>query len=162
MQFDKIQRLIDSGISEGAPLWSLEVRGGPWPAEPRLLCPVPRCTAMSGRAQQDHRARGSFRPLFCAILSYENEAQAVSMANDTVFYGVSRLMCNRVISSHARAIASVAACGSGLSELSRLGRERLSAAVTSNPVTGGNTRISRHSRLPAGRPGGIVGYVRHP
>jgi len=83
-QFDKIQRLIDSGIKEGAEL----VTGGPGRPEGLTRGYYVRPTVFANVRNDMTIAREEiFGPVLC-ILPYENEDDAVRIANDTV-YGLS-------------------------------------------------------------------------
>jgi aldehyde dehydrogenase (NAD+) len=83
-QFDKIQRLIDSGIKEGAEL----VTGGP--GRPKGLSRgyyVQPTVFANVRNDMTIAREEIFGPVLC-ILPYENEEEAIRIANDTV-YGLS-------------------------------------------------------------------------
>jgi len=83
-QFDKIQRLIESGIKEGAEL----VTGGPGRPEGMTRGYYVRPTVFANVRNDMTVAREEiFGPVLC-ILPYENEDDAVRIANDTV-YGLS-------------------------------------------------------------------------
>jgi aldehyde dehydrogenase (NAD+) len=106
VQFDKIQRLIDSGISEGATL----VAGGTGRPAGLSRGYYVRPTVFGHVRPGMTIAREEVFGPVLAILSYENEAQAVSMANDTV-YGLAAYVQSRDL-EHARAIAARLRAGS--------------------------------------------------
>jgi aldehyde dehydrogenase (NAD+) len=83
-QFDKIQRLIDAGIKEGAEL----VTGGPGRPPGLSRGYYVRPTVFANVRNDMTVAREEiFGPVLC-ILPYENEDDAIRIANDTV-YGLS-------------------------------------------------------------------------
>ena len=106
MQYDKIQRLIDSGISEGATL----VAGGPGRPQGLSRGYYVRPTVFGHVRPAMTIAREEVFGPVLSILSYENEEQAVAMANDTV-YGLAAYVQSRDI-KHARAIAARLRAGS--------------------------------------------------
>jgi aldehyde dehydrogenase (NAD+) len=106
MQFDKIQRLIDTGISEGATL----VAGGPGRPSGLSRGYYVRPTVFGHVTPGMTIAREEVFGPVLSILSYENEEQAVSMANDTV-YGLAAYVQSRDL-HHARAVAARLRAGS--------------------------------------------------
>ena len=106
MQFDKIQRLIDTGISEGATL----VAGGTGRPSGLSRGYYVRPTVFGHVTPGMTIAREEVFGPVLSILSYENEEQAVSMANDTV-YGLAAYVQSRDL-NHARAIAARLRAGS--------------------------------------------------
>ncbi len=81
VQFNKVQRLIQSGIAEGAEL----VTGGSRPAgasEPRLFV---RPTIFAGVRNDMEIAREEIFGPVLSILPYRDEAEAIRIANDTVY-----------------------------------------------------------------------------
>jgi aldehyde dehydrogenase (NAD+) len=99
-QYDKIQGLIEKGIEEGATL----VAGGPGRPDGLNRGYYVRPTVF---ADVDNRmtiaVEEIFGPVLC-ILPYDSEAQAIEMANDTV-YGLSGYVQSGSL-DHARAVAS--------------------------------------------------------
>jgi aldehyde dehydrogenase (NAD+) len=84
VQFDKIQRLIDAGIKEGAEL----VTGGPGRPDGLREGYYVRPTVFANVRNDMTVAREEiFGPVLC-ILPYDNEEDAIRIANDTV-YGLS-------------------------------------------------------------------------
>jgi aldehyde dehydrogenase (NAD+) len=81
VQFDKIQRLIKAGIDEGAEL----VSGGPGRPDHFDRGYFVRPTVFAGVRNDMTIAREEiFGPVIC-ILPYRDEAEAIRMANDTVY-----------------------------------------------------------------------------
>jgi aldehyde dehydrogenase (NAD+) len=81
VQFDKIQRLIKAGIDEGAEL----VSGGPGRPDHLDRGYFVRPTVFAGVRNDMTIAREEiFGPVIC-ILPYRDEAEAIRMANDTVY-----------------------------------------------------------------------------
>jgi len=80
-QFDKIQRLIKSGIDEGAEL----VTGGPGRPEHLNRGYFVRPTVFAGVRNDMTIAREEIFGPVIVILPYRDEAEAVRMANDTVY-----------------------------------------------------------------------------
>ena len=98
-QFDKVQRLIESGIAEGAPL----VTGGPGKPQglehgyfvrPTVFGPV--------KADMTIAREEIFGPVL-SIIPYDNEQEAVKIANDTV-YGLAAYVQSGDV-EHARRLA---------------------------------------------------------
>ena len=98
-QFAKVQRLIESGIAEGAPL----VTGGPgkppgltqgYFVRPTVFGPV--------KADMTIAREEIFGPVL-SIIPYDNEQQAVEIANDTV-YGLAAYVQSGDV-EHARRLA---------------------------------------------------------
>ncbi len=99
-QFDKIQRLIEAGIHDGARL----VAGGP--GRPSGLdCGYYVRPTVFGDVKPGMTIEREevFGPVL-AVMSYENEDEAVRLANDTV-YGLAAYVSSTDI-EHARAIAA--------------------------------------------------------
>ena len=91
LQWRKIQGLIETGIEEGAKL----VAGGPGRPEgldARLLRAARRSSATS-RNDMTIAREEIFGPVLC-ILPYENEEEAIRIANDTP-YGLSAYVVRR-------------------------------------------------------------------
>ncbi len=87
VQFDKIQRLIQSGIDEGAEL----VTGGPGRPENLNRGYYVRPTVFAGVRNDMTIAREEIFGPVIAILPYESEEEAIRLANDTV-YGLAAYM----------------------------------------------------------------------
>jgi aldehyde dehydrogenase (NAD+) len=99
IHFDKIQRLIDAGISEGARL----VAGGPGRPPGLNRGYYVRPTVFGAvRPGMVIEREEVFGPVL-TVMSYENEDEAVRIANDTV-YGLAAYISSSDI-GHARAIA---------------------------------------------------------
>ena len=117
-QFDKIQRLIEAGIGDGARL----VAGGPG-RPPGLnrgyyVRPTVFGDVKPGMTIEREEV---FGPVL-AVMAYENEDEAVRLANDTV-YGLAAYVCSANL-EHARAVAAAAPGRHGQYQLSGLGRAR--------------------------------------
>jgi aldehyde dehydrogenase (NAD+) len=100
MHFDKIQRLIEAGIAEGAEL----AAGGPGrpPGLNRGLCVRP--TVFGGvKSGMTIEREEVFGPVL-AVMPYETEDDAVRIANDTV-YGLAAYISSANL-DHARAVAA--------------------------------------------------------
>lgn len=99
-QFDKIQRLIEAGIQEGARL----AAGGP--GRPPCLDRgyYVRPTVFGGVRPEMTIAREEIFGPVLSILSYEDEDEAVHMANDTE-YGLAAYVSSANL-EHARAVAA--------------------------------------------------------
>ena len=97
VQFNKIQRLIQAGIDEGAEL----VTGGPGPAgapQSRLLrAPDGVCRCAQ---RHDHRARGNLRPGACRFCHIRTRRRRCGLP--TTRFMAWQPMCSRAISHHAR------------------------------------------------------------
>ena len=99
-QFDKIQRLIEAGIREGARL----VAGGPGRPHGLNRGYYARPTVFGGvRPGMTIEREEVFGPVL-AVMSYEDEDEAVRIANDTVF-GLAAYVSSSNI-DHARAVAA--------------------------------------------------------
>jgi len=100
LQFDKIQRLIDAGISEGATL----VTGGPGRPDGLNRGYYVRPTVFGhvtpGMTIEKEEI---FGPVL-SVISYEDEDDAVKIANDTV-YGLAAYIQSKDI-KHARSVAA--------------------------------------------------------
>ncbi|QFR33478.1 aldehyde dehydrogenase family protein [Ancylobacter sp. TS-1] len=81
VQFDKIQRLIEAGIAEGARL----VAGGPGRPEGLAAGYYVRPTVFAGVTNDMSVAREEIFGPVVAILAYEDEEEAIAIANDTVY-----------------------------------------------------------------------------
>ena len=100
VQFEKIQRLIEAGIHEGARL----VAGGPGRPPGLNRGYYVRPTVFGAvRPGMTIEREEVFGPVL-AVMSYENEDEAVGIANDTVF-GLAAYVSSSDI-DHARAIAA--------------------------------------------------------
>ena len=100
MQFDKVQRLIQAGIDEGAEL----VAGGPGRPEHLNRGYFIRPTIFAGVTNDMEVAREEiFGPVLC-ILPYRDEAEAIAIANDTV-YGLAAYVQSGDL-AHARRVAA--------------------------------------------------------
>ena len=99
-QFDKIQRLIEAGIQEGARL----AAGGP--GRPPCLDRgyYVRPTVFGGVRPEMTIAREEIFGPVLSILSYEDEDEAVHMANDTEYGLAAYVSCANL--EHARAVAA--------------------------------------------------------
>jgi aldehyde dehydrogenase (NAD+) len=98
-QFEKVQRLIESGVAEGARL----VTGGPGRAEPMTRGYFVKPTVFTDVDPSMTIAREEiFGPVLC-IVGYEDENDAVRIANDTP-YGLAAYVQSGDL-DHARDIA---------------------------------------------------------
>ncbi len=100
VQFNKIQKLIQSGIDEGAQL----VTGGPGRPEGFNRGYYVRPTIFANVTPDMTIAREEIFGPVLAIMPYDSEEDAIRMANDTV-YGLSGYVSSSNI-DHARAVAS--------------------------------------------------------
>ncbi|MFC0217622.1 aldehyde dehydrogenase family protein [Pseudochelatococcus lubricantis] len=105
-QFEKIQRLIETGIREGATL----VVGGPGRPEGLERGYYVRPTVFGHVANGMTIAREEIFGPVLSILSYEDEEHAIRIANDTV-YGLAAYVQSRDI-GHARQVAARMRAGS--------------------------------------------------
>ncbi|MGG7516586.1 aldehyde dehydrogenase family protein [Allorhizobium undicola] len=105
-QFDKIQRLIAAGLTEGATL----VTGGPGRPEGMVRGYYVRPTIFGHVTNDMTIAREEIFGPVLSILSYESEEEAVAIANDTV-YGLAAYIHSGNI-DHARRIAPQLRAGS--------------------------------------------------
>jgi aldehyde dehydrogenase (NAD+) len=106
IQYDKIQRLIESGISEGAML----VTGGPGRPDGLNRGYYIRPTVFGHVTPDMTIAREEIFGPVLSIISYEDEDDAVRIANDTV-YGLAAYIQSEDI-THARAVAKRMRAGS--------------------------------------------------
>ncbi|MGV1793021.1 aldehyde dehydrogenase family protein [Rhizobium lusitanum] len=106
IQYDKIQRLIESGIGEGATL----VTGGPGRPEGLNRGYYIRPTIFGHVTPEMTIAREEIFGPVLSIISYEDEEDAVRIANDTV-YGLAAYVQSTNI-EHARAVAKRMRAGS--------------------------------------------------
>ncbi|MGD1879398.1 MAG: aldehyde dehydrogenase family protein [Kiloniellaceae bacterium] len=106
VQFDKIQRLIEAGIAEGATL----VAGGPGRPENLNRGYYVRPTVFGNVTNDMTIAREEIFGPVLSILSYQDEDDAVAIANDTV-YGLAAYLQSGDI-GHARKVAARLRAGS--------------------------------------------------
>jgi aldehyde dehydrogenase (NAD+) len=106
LQFDKIQRMIESGISEGAVL----VTGGPGRPEHLNRGYYVRPTIFGHVGEDMTIAREEIFGPVLSIISYRNEDDAIRIANDTV-YGLAAYIQSGNL-DHARAVAMEMRAGS--------------------------------------------------
>ena len=99
-QYDKIQRLIEAGIQEGAEL----VTGGPGRPDGLNRGYYVRPTVFAGVRPEMTIAREEIFGPVLAILPYETEEDAIRMANDTV-YGLAAYVQSGNV-DHARKVAA--------------------------------------------------------
>ncbi len=100
VQFNKIQRLIQAGIDEGAEL----VTGGPGRPEHLNRGYFVRPTVFAGVRNDMTIAREEIFGPVLSILPYRDEAEAIRLANDTV-YGLAAYVQSSDL-AHARRVAS--------------------------------------------------------
>jgi aldehyde dehydrogenase (NAD+) len=100
VQFNKIQRLIEAGIAEGAEV----VTGGPGRPENLNRGYYVRPTVFAGVRNDMSIAREEIFGPVIAILPYKDEAEAIKMANDTI-YGLAAYVQSSSL-AHAREVAS--------------------------------------------------------
>ncbi|WP_428484596.1 aldehyde dehydrogenase family protein [Rhodopila sp.] len=100
VQFNKIQRLIQAGIDEGAEL----VTGGPGRPEHLNRGYFVRPTVFAGVRNDMTIAREEIFGPVLSILPYADEAEAVRLANDTV-YGLAAYVQSADL-AHARRVAA--------------------------------------------------------
>ena len=98
-QFAKIQRLIESGIAEGAPL----VTGGPGKPPGLEKGYFVRPTVFGPVRQDMTIAREEIFGPVLSIIPYDSDQQAIDMANDTV-YGLGAYVQSKNV-EHARSVA---------------------------------------------------------
>ncbi|PZU84681.1 MAG: aldehyde dehydrogenase family protein [Shinella sp.] len=106
LQFDKIQRLIEAGIKEGATL----VTGGPGRPENLNRGYYIRPTIFGNVTNDMTIAREEIFGPVLSILPYKDEEEAVTIANDTV-YGLAAYVQSKDI-AHARKVAARMRAGS--------------------------------------------------
>jgi aldehyde dehydrogenase (NAD+) len=106
LQYDKIQRLIQAGIDEGATL----VTGGTGRPEHLNRGYYIRPTIFGGVTRDMTIAREEIFGPVLSILPYQDEAEAIDIANDTV-YGLAAYIQSGDI-NHARAVAAEMRAGS--------------------------------------------------
>jgi aldehyde dehydrogenase (NAD+) len=106
VQYDKIQRLIEAGIAEGATL----VTGGPGRPEGLNRGYYIRPTVFGHVTPDMTIAREEIFGPVLSIISYEDEEEAIRIANDTV-YGLAAYIQSGNI-EHARAVAKRMRAGS--------------------------------------------------
>ncbi|MGX5664751.1 aldehyde dehydrogenase family protein [Rhizobium daejeonense] len=106
LQFDKIQRLIEAGIKEGATL----VTGGPGRPENLNRGYYIRPTIFGNVTNDMTIAREEIFGPVLSILPYKDEEEAVTIANDTV-YGLAAYVQSQDI-AHARKVAARMRAGS--------------------------------------------------
>ncbi|HEV2676115.1 MAG TPA: aldehyde dehydrogenase family protein [Aliidongia sp.] len=100
LQYDKIQRLIEAGIKEGAEL----VTGGPGRPEGLNRGYYVRPTVFANVKPEMTIAREEIFGPVLAILGYESEEDVIRMANDTV-YGLAAYVQSGSL-DHARKVAA--------------------------------------------------------
>jgi aldehyde dehydrogenase (NAD+) len=100
LQYDKIQRLIESGIREGAEL----VTGGPGRPDGLNRGYFIRPTVFAGVTPEMTIAREEIFGPVLSIMPYETEEDAIRMANDTV-YGLAAYVQSGS-TEHARKVAA--------------------------------------------------------
>ena len=100
VQFNKIQRLIESGVAEGAEV----VTGGPGRPEHLNRGYYVRPTVFANVRNDMTIAREEIFGPVIAILPYETEAEAIRLANDTV-YGLAAYVQSADL-GHARRVAA--------------------------------------------------------
>jgi aldehyde dehydrogenase (NAD+) len=100
VQFNKIQRLIQAGIDEGAEL----VTGGPGRPENLNRGYFVRPTVFAGVRNDMTIAREEIFGPVLSILPYRDEAEAIQLANDTV-YGLAAYVQSSDV-GHARKVAA--------------------------------------------------------
>lgn len=105
-QFDKIQRLIEAGIKEGATL----VTGGPGRPDGLNRGYYVRPTVFGNVSNDMTIAREEIFGPVLSILPYKDEEQAISIANDTV-YGLAAYVQSGDL-AHARKVAARLRAGS--------------------------------------------------
>ena len=118
VQFEKIQRLIQVGIDEGAEL----VTGGPGRPEHLNRGYFVRPTVFAGVRNDMTIAREEIFGPVLSILPYKDEAEAITLANDTV-YGLAAYVQSSD-RSRAHRVAAPDARGQRVRELPRLGHRR--------------------------------------
>jgi aldehyde dehydrogenase (NAD+) len=100
VQFNKIQRLIQAGVEEGAEL----VTGGPGRPENLNRGYYVRPTVFAGVRNDMTIAREEIFGPVLAILPYRSEAEAIELANDSV-YGLAAYVQSADL-GHARKVAA--------------------------------------------------------
>ncbi len=145
MQFNKIQRLIQAGIDEGAEL----VTGGPGRPEHLNRGYFVRPTVFANVRNDMTIAREEIFGPVLSILPYETEADAIRMANETV-YGLAAYVQSADI-DRARRVAAEMRAGNVYRQLSGVATRPRRSAATSSPATAASTasgrlRSSRRSR----------------
>ena len=146
-QFDKIQRLIEAGIEEGATL--VDRRPGPAGGpQPRLL------RAADGvrqrQAGHDHRARGDLRA--GALDPALRERGAGDRASPTTRSMGWPATCSPAIVEHARKVASQLRAGQVSAQRRRPATSRRRSAATSSPATAANGASSASRSSSRSRP----------
>jgi len=106
LQYDKIQRLIETGIKEGATL----VAGGPGRPEDLNRGYYVRPTVFGGVTPAMTIAREEIFGPVLSVMPYQDEEEAITIANDTV-YGLAAYIQSQDI-GHARKVASRMRAGS--------------------------------------------------
>ena len=106
LQYDKIQRLIETGIKEGATL----VAGGPGRPEGLNRGYYVRPTVFGGVTPAMTIAREEIFGPVLSVMPYQDEEEAIAIANDTV-YGLAAYIQSQDI-GHARKVASRMRAGS--------------------------------------------------
>ena len=106
LQYDKIQRLIETGIKEGAKL----VAGGPGRPEDLNRGYYVRPTVFGGVTPAMTIAREEIFGPVLSVMPYQDEEEAIAIANDTV-YGLAAYIQSQDI-GHARKVAAQMRAGS--------------------------------------------------
>jgi len=106
VQFDKIQRLIESGIAEGARL----VTGGPGRPEHLNRGYYVRPTVFGAVTSDMTIAREEIFGPVLSVVTYRDEEEAIRIANDTV-YGLAAYVQSADL-DHARSVAAELRAGS--------------------------------------------------
>ena len=106
LQYDKIQRLIETGIKEGATL----VAGGPGRPEDLNRGYYVRPTVFGGVTPAMTIAREEIFGPVLSVMPYQDEEEAIAIANDTV-YGLAAYIQSQDI-GHARKVAAQMRAGS--------------------------------------------------
>ena len=136
VQFDKIQGLIETGIDEGATL----VTGGPGRPDGLNRGYYVRPTVFGDVTPDMTIAREEIFGPVLSILPYDDEEQAVEIANDTV-YGLAAYVQSENSSTRARSPAGCAPARS--TSTIRTGTPSRRSAATSSPATAASTPTGR-------------------
>ncbi len=137
VQFNKIQRLIQAGIDEGAEL----VIGGPGRPENLNRGYFVRPTVFAGVRNDMTIAREEIFGPVLSILPYKDEADAIRLANDTV-YGLAAYVQSSDL-GHARRVAAEMRAGNVYLNYPASDTAAPRSAATSSRVTAANTANGR-------------------